>query len=458
MDLYSIYSKMPLFVQNVLLSVQGSRLKRQRYNKSYYEILDFLNTTKNWSEDQIMTYKEEHIFKIIEHAYNNCPYYKLKYSEVGLKPSDFKSLDDLKKFPILTKDDVRANWKTMVSSNINKNELVSGQTSGSTGTPLNFYWTTYSIPYYWALYTRYINRFTDQSNLNLNMSVKPIVPVGTSKPPYWRFIKPLNQFRINMQQLSDDKIPDIVNFLNETPIVYYVGYCSIFSTLSEKIKETGLEISSPPSDIFVGSEKLYDNQKAIIEDVFKGSRIHEMYSLSEQTVFASHCEENNYHEDFEIGHMELTDSYSGPDGLVGDILATNYVNYGMPFIRYFTGDTALLSEKKCKCGKKSQVVDDILGRTEDYLYTPEGSKIHTFSYVVKGLDSVKECQVYQKSIDEITVRIVRRDNYDINSEKQIINNVRTYLSKSIKIKFEYLNELPHRKSGKLQAVVSEVNL
>lgn len=457
MDLFTIYSKMPLFAQNVLLSLQGSRLKKQRYNKTYLEILDFLNSTSNWNTDQIKSYKEEKTFKIIEHAFKTCPYYKDKYSELGLSPNDFKSLEDLQKFPILTKDDVRSNWKGMVSTVVNKKELVPSKTSGSTGQPLDFYWTRYSIPYYWALYTRYINRFTDQSNLNLNMSVKPIVPVGTIKPPFWRYIKPLNQYRINMQQLSNDKIPYIVDFLNETPIVYYVGYCSIFSNLSEKIKEAGLKISSPPTDIFVGSEKLYDSQKAIIEEVFKGSRIHEMYSLSEQTVFASHCEENEYHEDFEIGHMELINSYPMTNGIVGDVLATNFVNYGMPFIRYFTGDTAFFSEKKCTCGKSSQVIEDILGRTEDYLYTPEGAKIHTYSYVVKGLDSVKECQVYQKTIDEIIVRVVKRNNYNSNSEKQIVNNVRTYLSKSIDIKFEYLNEIPHRKSGKLQAVISEIN-
>ena len=80
MDLFTIYSKMPLFAQNVLLSLQGSRLKKQRYNKTYFEILDFLNSTSNWNTDQIKSYKEEKTFKIIEHAFKTCPYYKDKYS------------------------------------------------------------------------------------------------------------------------------------------------------------------------------------------------------------------------------------------------------------------------------------------------------------------------------------------------------------------------------------------
>src|SRR5690554_5264989 len=129
MDLFTIYSKMPLFAQNVLLSLQGSRLKKQRYNKTYFEILDFLNSTSNWNTDQIKSYKEEKTFKIIEHAFKTCPYYKDKYSELGLSPNDFKSLEDLQKFPILTKDDVRSNWKGMVSTVVNKKELVPSKTS-----------------------------------------------------------------------------------------------------------------------------------------------------------------------------------------------------------------------------------------------------------------------------------------------------------------------------------------
>lgn len=457
MDLFSIYSRTPVFVQNALCSIQGYKLKKQRYNEYYEEILNFLGSTQKWTGEDITRYKEEQLYKIIKHAYDTCPYYQDKFKANKVTPSDFKSIEDLNKFPILTKDDIRNNWEKMISTSFNKKDLVLSHTSGSTGKPLNFYWTKYSIAYYWALHTRYINRFTQINDLNLVSTVKPVVPINANKPPYWRFVKPLNHYRINMQQITDDKIFDIVDFLNKTPFKYYEGYCSIISNLAEKIKKNNLSIDNPPLNIFVGSEKLYDFHKEIIQEVFKGTKIHEMYSLSEQVVFASHCKNNNYHEDFEIGHIESSNTYNSEIGKIGDILATSFVNYGMPFIRYNTGDTAVFSEEKCSCGSHAQVIKDILGRSEDYIHTPEGAKIHTFSYIVKGVDSVKECQVYQKDVNEIIVRIVKRDNYDQNSEKKIIHNVRTYISKLIDVRFEYLDSISKRSSGKFKAVVSEID-
>lgn len=457
MDTFSIYSKLPVVMQNSLCSIKGYLLKKQRYNSSYGNILEFINSTSHWTTNQIKSYKEEKISSIVEHAYKTCPYYKKKYSEVGLTPLDFKSIEDLQKFPILTKEEVRANWKEMLSYAIPKNKLIHAHTSGSTGTPLDFYWTKYSSPYYWALYTRYINRFCNIQDLNLSMSVKPVVPISVKKPPYWRYIKPFNQYRINMQQISNDKIFEIVKFLNRVPIKYYAGYSSIFAGLANKIKESELVISNPPTHIFTGSEKLYDFQKEIIESVFKGVQIHEMYSLSEQVVFASHCIDGSYHEDFEMGHIELANTSSTDNNIFGDILATSFVNFGMPFIRYYTGDTAIFTSQRCNCGAESQVIKDIVGRTEDYVITPEGSKVHTFSYIVKGVKEVKECQIYQYKIDEITIRIVKRENYTSKTENQIIQNVRKYISPSLKVTFEYILEIPRRKSGKFKAVVSEID-
>ena len=98
MNAISLYSSLPYWLQNVAVSLHGYKLKRQRFNNEFFRILDFLNSTQGWSPEQIRAYKEEHLYKIIEHAYKHCPYYRKKYSDVGLSPKDFKGLEDLKKF------------------------------------------------------------------------------------------------------------------------------------------------------------------------------------------------------------------------------------------------------------------------------------------------------------------------------------------------------------------------
>ena len=83
----------------------------------------------------------------MEQAYNHCPYYRKKYANAGLSPSDFKQLGDLQKFPILTKEEIRENWLGLVANNIPQKDLILFNTSGSTGKALDFYWTKYSAAY-----------------------------------------------------------------------------------------------------------------------------------------------------------------------------------------------------------------------------------------------------------------------------------------------------------------------
>ena len=131
----------------------------------------------------------------MEQAYNHCPYYRKKYANAGLSPSDFKQLGDLQKFPILTKEEIRENWLGLVANNIPQKDLILFNTSGSTGKALDFYWTKYSAAYYWAVDQRYKNRFGfDLGKACINFSGRPIVPISTSRPPFWRYDRALNRY------------------------------------------------------------------------------------------------------------------------------------------------------------------------------------------------------------------------------------------------------------------------
>lgn len=457
MNKISLYSSLPYWLQNVAVSLHGYKLKKQRFNDDFYKILEFLNSTQSWSKEQIRAYKEEKIFRILEQAYNHCPYYREKYNEAGLSPADFKQLEDLQKFPILTKEEIRQNWDGMVADNVSKKNLIKFNTSGSTGKALDFYWTKYSSAFYWAVDQRYKNRFGfNFGNICINFSGRPIVPISTSKPPYWRYDMVLNRYFINMHQLSGKKIKEIVNWIDSKKIDNFIGYPSIMTALANEIIEKNINLNFPPKHIFTGAEKLYDNQRIILEQVFKGVKIHELYSFSEQAAIATHCKNSVYHEDFEIGHMELNNPVTVENGLQGEILATGFANLGMPFIRYQNGDTAVFSNKKCSCGLNTQIIEDIVGRNEDYIITPEGLHLQRLDYIFKDSYDVKECQVVQEQLGEIILRVVKRDSYNVSSEKKLLLNISQWVSPSIKVKFEYVNEIPRTKAGKFKAVVSKL--
>lgn len=458
MDIFRIYEKLPVILQNVSCTLKGYSLDRQRYKGNYEFYYQQLIKSDKANAEDIVRYKEAETYKILEYAYKHCPYYRTTFREAGLSPDDFKQMDDLSKFPILTKEQVRTYWMGMLSDEVNPNTLIPYHTSGSTGKALDFYWTKDSLAYYWATVWRGRKRFNiEKGDLHLNFTGKLVVPISQSKPPYWRYNAVLHQYMLNMQHITKRKVPDIVDFINDIGSRFIVGYPSIIFSFAQMADELGLQITNSPAYIFPSAEKTYDYQRELILKVFPGIQILEHYGFSENAASASKCKYGHYHEDFEIGHMELADAVSTPRGDTGKIIATGFKNFGMPFIRYEVGDTATFSCKPCGCGLQSRRIADIEGRSEDYVITPEGTKIMRFDYIFKDTHNIKECQVVQHKPGEITLRIVRRDNYTQYTETSLINSIHSAISPTLRVKFEYVDNIERTKSGKFRAVVSLLN-
>ena len=75
---------LPIAVQNFLVGLYSEKLKLDRNGREFEEILSFLQSTSTWSSQQILQYKEESIFKIIEHAYNHCSYYRKRRRDIDI--------------------------------------------------------------------------------------------------------------------------------------------------------------------------------------------------------------------------------------------------------------------------------------------------------------------------------------------------------------------------------------
>ena len=458
MDTFKIYSMMPVPVQNWLVGLYSGKLEKERRGKEYNEILEFLQTTETWSAEQIRRYKEGHLSKIIEQAYHHCPYYRKKYDEAGVSPSDFTCLEDLRKFPILTKEEVRNNLEGLMADNVERKQLVHYHTSGTTGKALDFYYTKYNLRYYWAVCARYKKRFgIADHDLHLNFTGKIVVPLSQSKPPYWRFKKSQNQYMLNMQHITEGKIRDIMDFIEEKDFKFFVGYPSIMYALATLAQQKSIVVKDSPELIFSSAEKMWDYQQEAIHSVFPRARFVQHYGFSENAGCASMCKGYHYHEDFELGHLELKDPVVDGDLSTGILLATGFHNYAMPFIRYEVGDTLTFDNKPCECGLQSQVIREVNGRNEDYVITPEGTRIMRFDYLFKDSKDVLECQVAQRRLGEMVIRIVRREGYhQAETEKNLLDNVRTMISPTIDVTFEYVDSIPRTKAGKFKAVVSEL--
>ena len=197
-------------------------------------------------------------------------------------------------------------------------------------------------------------------------------------------------------------------------------------------------------------------------DIYKvtGAILTDQYGFTEGAGNASQCEYFNHHIDFEFGILECVDPETLENGDVrGKIVCTGFANQAFPFIRYEVGDMGVWASDdfECQCGRKSPVLKRIEGRVEDYVITPEGKRIMRFDYIFKDTDQIKEAQVVQKKHGSIEINIVRREGYSSETENDLSNQVKEWISPNIEVSYNYMTEIPRESNGKFRAVKSELN-
>lgn len=450
-----IYPRLPLILQNLACNYHGFIQRRLCYGGEFRKLLDWLEESQWWPKYKIEEYNNVQIYKLMQHAYETVPYYKRIFDERNLKPCDIQSVADLPKLPILTKEDIHMYLKDLISRKFSIKDLIFSHTSGSTGKSLKFYLECRSLQFRWAVWWRLRRRFGIGFGVPYaTFTGLTAVPLNQEKPPFWRENYFMRQTVFTMHHMVPAKVEPIVKRLNEGGFCYYFGYPSILYSLACLIKEKGLEIIKPPSMIFTGAENLYDNQRSLISEVFR-SPVTDHYGFTEGAGNASRCEYDVYHEDFEYGILECEEpDVIGEDMKQGRIIATGFGNYAMPFIRYDVEDIGEWKLSRCLCGRESRVLSKIIGRTEDYIITPEGLKIRRFDYIFKDTHNIKEAQVVQRELGSICLRIIKRSTYTKKDEDYLKGEINRKISNKLRVEFEYVKEIERLPNGKMQAVKS----
>lgn len=448
-----MYPRLLVVLQNAACWYYGKKESRLRFGREFDSHLRQLVDSEKWSAGEIEAYQSEKIRALVRSAYDNVPYYTERWKTLKIHPDDIRSREDLPKLPILTKEDVRLNAELLVSQKVSRRDLVARHTGGTTGKALHFYTTRQAIAFQWAVWWRHRMRFgVSPGTWHANFTGHRVVPITQRKPPFWRWNRPMRQALINMQSLLPDRIEEIVAFLNSRSFDFYSGYPSVIHMLASNALEAGLRLTSRPRVIFTGAENILGFQRRDIE-AFTGAVLTDQYGTTEGCVNASSCPQFVYHEDFEFGVMEGIQQE--PDGCSKTIVCTGFACDAFPFIRYEVGDSGTWKDGGgCSCGRNSSVLMRLDGRTDDYVITPEGAHIMRFDYLFKDSLNIREAQVIQDKLGEIRVLVVRRSAYATKDELEIRRGIKSWVSPSLSVTFDYVNDIPRERNGKFRAVLS----
>jgi len=135
-----IYHRLPVALQNAVVAWRGRQIYRLRFGPDYEPVARFLEESESYTLEELKAYQDERLRVIIEHAWRTVPFYRDVMDERKLRPSDVRTVADLHKLPLLTKEDVRTQCDRLISRDYPKKMLRQVWTSATTNSPLPVYW------------------------------------------------------------------------------------------------------------------------------------------------------------------------------------------------------------------------------------------------------------------------------------------------------------------------------
>lgn len=404
-------------------------------------------------------YQNKRLRKLIKYAYDNVPFYKQKLEEKGLKPSDISTIDDLKKLPIIRKREINNN-PSIISQEINRNDLLVLSTSGSTGQPLKIYISKVEDDY----------RKAKHLMANIVCGQKPRDRyVAITAPSHFKqvpkLVRTLNFYSREFISVFDP-IDQQISTLERINPKIIAGYASSLLLLAKEIEKRGLTFS--PKFILTGAELLDGLARTTIEKAFHAP-VFDQYAIMEFDRIAWQCPERlQYHIDSYALITEFIDQNGEQvsPGERGEIICTSLFNYAMPFIRYSVGDIGIPSDDQCACGLPLPLMKIIEGRKDSLLILPDGRLLSPRTFTVamnmsKLIGHIEQFRVIQKKRDNFTLYIKRKD--ESIDEDTMENALVRHLEKNLNVEegeltfdIRFQDTIPLDKNGKFSAVVSEL--
>lgn len=455
MSIRAIAKKLPPSMWHKLNYVYSYVPPRFRYGKLFWGTYNLLNESQWWSKNKLTEYQMGELSKLLEHAYENVPYYRRVFDERNLKPSDIESVASLGKLPYLTKQIIQSNFGDLRARNIPRGKVEMVSTSGSTGSPFSFLREKDLEEVQKAFIARAFNSHDSRLYFEKTTWLRSYVP--KEKEPIYRYEPHERMMFLSAYNLSSKTIRDYKRLIETYEGRTLVGYPSSLYILALLAEREGLQING--LDVtHVGSEALLDEWERKIEQVL-GVPVKDHYGMAERVALFHRCGNSNlYHENLEYAVVEIVNQ----EGDMGEVVGTSLWNYAMPLIRYKTGDYARVhrGNATCECGRGLPLsVSKFEGRTDDIIVTAgnhyiPGVNFYTLLYKIPG---IKMFKIIQHALAEVEVQVMASDAFTADREFVLFDGLRQRLGPEVRVEINRVEEIKRdERTGKIRCIESKV--
>ena len=418
-----------------------------------------LEDSQWWSRERLEQLQVERLQALLQHARQHVQYYRDVFAQIGFDPASVTSITDLQRLPFLGKPQIRANAETLKADNAQG--LARFNTGGSSGEPLIFFIgnerVSHDVAAKWRA-TRWWG--VDIGDPEIVVWGSPIELTAQDRVRALRD-KLLRTELLPAFEMSEAKLDDFVARIRARRPNMLFGYPSALSHIGLHAEKRGVRMDDLGIKVaFCTSERLYDHQREAIERIF-GCPVANGYGSRDAGFIAHQCPSGSMHLTVEDIIVEIIDAEGRvlPPGQAGEIVVTHLATGDFPFIRYRTGDVAVMDTARCACGRGLPVLKEIQGRATDFVVARDGTVMHGLAliYILRDLPQVAGFKIVQETLDRTRVQVVPGQGFGEEVERRIQRGLAARLGEGVRVEGEQVVEIAPEKSGKYRYVVSKVD-
>lgn len=437
-----VFSKAPYFLQNSAIAIFNTYQYKIRHGGRYKEFRNYYAQADSLTESQLSNEFEIKKNNFFEYVKTHSKWYQ---------HYDFTHLSSL---PILHKTDIINNLEEIKT--ISEKDGLISLTGGTTGASMKVIYTKADMQERFAI----LDNFRAQYGYELGkktawFSGKNLISEADIRKGICSHYDFINKIRFySTFHVNASNFEVYWQSLNNFSPEFLVGFPSSIFEICQIADSRGLYLKKKVKVFFPTAETVLPEHREVIGRVL-GCMVINQYASSEGAPFILECKVGNLHIHPLTGIFEVVDKEMNPSS-EGEILVTSFTTHGTPLVRYRIGDSIKLapSEINCSCGCIFPLVENIEGRSNDYILSPTNGKVNlgNISNSTKNVNGIIKFQVIQDNLYHVRVLIVVRNEFNLAEQNKFIEALKERFGPKISINLEVVNDIPNEKSGKFRIV------
>ena len=362
--------------------------------------------------------------------------------------------------PILTRDVLQAHESALRDPTRASEELRRETSGGSTGAPV-VVWQDLA----YRVWDHATEVFVTESMGIEPWARKAIIwgadrDVRLKRSRMRLYKKLLGETVVDAFRMGEEQVAAAALALEAHRPVHVLGYASALELMASWLLENRPGHTIRPKAVRSSAETLTPHVRDLIQRAFHAP-VYDFYGSRESASIAAECRAGSMHVQAHGRVVEIVDASGSPcpPGEPGRILVTDLTNKAFGLIRYETGDVAAWSpdvDAPCPCGSVYPRLERILGRTSDFLTTPDGERIHGewFTHLFYGRAGVSRFQVHQRDLNLVEVRTV--GTATAADLEDLLAAMRERMGSSVDIRWIPVESIEATSTGKYRFTLSDV--